>query len=421
MKKRKEGRMKKYFYLILIIIFTLTSFGYSQSITVTNPHSGQVWNKGNTYTIIWTKSGSMDSQVKITLYKPDHTTLQTIIAKPTANDGSYDWTIPDSIPNGQYIVRVKTMDNAVYGESDTFSIKTSSFLRHFKLEIPITSPKSGETYLEGNNVNIVWNNVLTKGKTVRIYARDGLNNHDYLLFTLTCDKTAKHQMIGWRIPKDFIKEHNIKRKRYRIYIECQINSRVFKGLSEEFTVKKRSGESLKLFPSCVNQVKQYSDYSECGQFIQQLTPYPTNAHNIVVAGFHGWYESYHCRNAYVYRGKAYFDLVSFIKFHKYLYNGGYRFQKATLKIMNTNKKCPLIIHVIKNDNSDLFKVQLGDKVNHNGSKANITSVVRKWLIFPSKNKGLLFMGNDEKGLYNNYYAPCVMQVQLTLTLEYIRL
>ncbi len=418
-----EVKMRKVFFLLGILI-VITGFSFSQTLTITNPSGAVTWSLNTTHLIQWTYGGA--GNIMIQLYQSG-SPVGTVYNG--ANSGSFSWTIDkylngNPIATGNYKLRVRSKNNSsIYAEIDLTIVNSGGIFsqKHLiKFKIPITSPKSGETYFEGNNVNIVWNNALTKGKTVNISAAYGQNHH-YHLFTLTCDKTAKHQMIGWRIPKDFIKEHNIKRKRYRIYIECQINSRVFKGLSEEFTIKKRSGESQKLFPSCVNQVKQYSDYSECGQFIKQITPYPTNAHNIVVAGFHGWYESYHCRNAYVYRGKAYFDLVSFRKFHKYLYNGGYRFQKATLKIINTNKKCPLIIHVIKNDNSDLFKVQLGDKVNHNGSKADITSVVRKWLIFPSKNKGLLFIGNDEKGLYNNYNDPCVMQVQLTLTLEFIRL
>lgn len=184
--------MKKRFYLILIIIFFISVFAYSQTISVTNPHSGQTWYRGNTYTITWTKNGSMDSQVKITLYKPDHTTLQTIIAKPTANDGSYDWTIPSSIPAGQYIVRVKTMDNAVYDDGDVFTIEDST-----NASIVVTNPHSGDTWTKGQTYTIIW----TKNGSMDSQVKITLYKPDHTtLQTIIAKPTANDGSYDWAIP-----------------------------------------------------------------------------------------------------------------------------------------------------------------------------------------------------------------------------
>ncbi len=132
------------FFLIAIFIITL---GYSQSITVTNPHSGDTWYKGKTYEIRWTKSGNMNANVKIRLMRGGTKILA--ITDSTANNGTYKWTIPISLPNGQYRIRVKTIDNAVFAESEVFTIKVrfemakrniSSQLTLLKTPLRIKSP-----------------------------------------------------------------------------------------------------------------------------------------------------------------------------------------------------------------------------------------------------------------------------------------
>ena len=145
--------MRKRVFLLFLILMFVSALGFSQSITVTSPHSGDTWYKGHTYTITWTKSGSMDSQVKITLYKPDLTTLQMIIVRPTNNDGSYPWHIPSSLPSGQYVVRVKTMDNAVYDNSGVFTITTPP---PAGASITVTNPNSGDCWKKGQTHTIRW-------------------------------------------------------------------------------------------------------------------------------------------------------------------------------------------------------------------------------------------------------------------------
>jgi len=92
------------------------------TITVTSPSGGATWFTGETYTITWDIQGSMANTVKITLYDPSGTNLIHIMTMNTENDGIYSWTIPNDISPGNYIVRVKTTDNAVYDNSDEFTI-----------------------------------------------------------------------------------------------------------------------------------------------------------------------------------------------------------------------------------------------------------------------------------------------------------
>jgi len=106
--------------------FTITEPGGEPptgSITVTNPHTGSNWCKGSTYTIQWTKTGTMDSNVKIKLRNSTSTAVVIDIISFIPNNGSYSWLIPASVSPGNYVIRVRTMDNEVYGDSESFSIK----------------------------------------------------------------------------------------------------------------------------------------------------------------------------------------------------------------------------------------------------------------------------------------------------------
>jgi len=112
--------------LILVGFVLLVSVGllYSQTITVTKPSPGDNWCKGRKYTITWTKSGSMNANVKLGLYSSDGNALIRTITNGAANNGAYEWTIPSDIPTGTYVVNVKTVDNAVSDNSNSFTIKT---------------------------------------------------------------------------------------------------------------------------------------------------------------------------------------------------------------------------------------------------------------------------------------------------------
>ena len=116
---------------LLVLFFLMIGIGMmsSQSITVTSPHAGDTWYKTNSYTITWTKTGDQHARVKIRLYDPTGTDKILNIVDDTANDGSFPWAIPGSVAAGRYVVRVKTLDNEVYDDSEVFEIKAPTFRR----------------------------------------------------------------------------------------------------------------------------------------------------------------------------------------------------------------------------------------------------------------------------------------------------
>jgi hypothetical protein len=115
------------------------------SITVLSPNGGEKWEKGKTYIIRWSSSLS---KVNLILYKGFNCSYSSVISKnvcgnvfdlsPTPptfiavdvpNTGSYNWTIPSIIPDGNdYRIAVQNPSNLPYiDQSDeAFSIVSSS-------------------------------------------------------------------------------------------------------------------------------------------------------------------------------------------------------------------------------------------------------------------------------------------------------
>ncbi len=91
-------------------------------IRVLAPAVGARWQRGATHAITWSGEGVLNANVKIQLLKGDQVSA---IAATTANDGSFDWTIPANKALANYRIRVVTADNLVRGESGIFAITGS--------------------------------------------------------------------------------------------------------------------------------------------------------------------------------------------------------------------------------------------------------------------------------------------------------
>jgi hypothetical protein len=111
------------FRLSALFIFLFHGFLAAQSITVSSPTAGAVICKGKTITISWIKTGAMDAMVKVRLYDAAGTKMLGIV-EATPNSGSFNWSVPASVADGQYTVRLRTLDNAVLGESQPFTIRS---------------------------------------------------------------------------------------------------------------------------------------------------------------------------------------------------------------------------------------------------------------------------------------------------------
>jgi len=115
--------MKRSLFAILSLALFVAAAG-AQTITVTKPAAGETVVKGTGYTIMWTKTGTMGANVRITLRNAATLAEVQVIADPAPNTGSFAWQMPGDIPDGSYKIRVKVKNEAVSGDSGAFTIKT---------------------------------------------------------------------------------------------------------------------------------------------------------------------------------------------------------------------------------------------------------------------------------------------------------
>jgi hypothetical protein len=102
-------------------------------IKVTSPGAGTVWERGKTYPIRWESQGVRDDVRILLIWESLRATQATKeigaspavksvkpieIVKDAPNSGSYDYVVPNSLPDGIYKVQITTVDMSVKGTSE---------------------------------------------------------------------------------------------------------------------------------------------------------------------------------------------------------------------------------------------------------------------------------------------------------------
>jgi hypothetical protein len=117
-------------------------------ITVLSPNGGENWLAGTSNTITWTSTVSDD--VKIELYKGG--SIFYTIANSISNNGSYLWTLPDTLPSGNdFKVKITSvLDSSITDYSDSGFVALGLVLSNdysgfMQLRITNTFPSFDET------------------------------------------------------------------------------------------------------------------------------------------------------------------------------------------------------------------------------------------------------------------------------------
>jgi len=190
--------MKKAFLLAAMAAMILGTSLWGQSITVTSPTTGDEWCKGSNYTITWTKSGAMQATVAIRLRvagSPESAEAAVVIANGAPNNGSYSWTVPNSVAPGNYFIRVRTDDSTVIGDSHTFLIKICG-----AASITVTSPTASSEWPVGSTEPISWTKSGTMQATCAIRLRTAGSAESAPAALVIADGTANDGSYNWTIP-----------------------------------------------------------------------------------------------------------------------------------------------------------------------------------------------------------------------------
>ncbi len=200
-------------------VFTIAPL--AQPLVVTSPASGALWERGRTYAISWLKQGVQNANVRIQLFKGTSRLVKTLTNK-TANDGSFDWRVPTALAVGNaYFVRVKTIDNLISDDSDTFSVIIPT--------LTVTAPAAGIVWAKNTTKTITWARQGTQNANVKIQLFKGTT-----LVSPIAATTPNDGSCDWTIPSGLPAS-----SKYRIHIITL--DRKVKGKSAAFTIAGNAG------------------------------------------------------------------------------------------------------------------------------------------------------------------------------------
>ena len=190
---------KKASWIAALAALAMNAALWGASITVTSPGSSSEWCRGGakTYIIRWTKSGAMQATAAIRLRRagsPESEPAALAIADGTANSGSFLWSIPDTVAEGQYFIRVRTDDSTVSGDSPTFRIKACPGT------ITVTAPAAGANWQRGSTKMITWTKFGAMQATAAIRLRRAGSPESEAAVLSIADGTANDGSHSWPIP-----------------------------------------------------------------------------------------------------------------------------------------------------------------------------------------------------------------------------
>ncbi|MFQ5420907.1 MAG: hypothetical protein ACE5EY_11175, partial [Anaerolineae bacterium] len=160
-----------------------------ESLTVTSPNGGEKWQVGSQHNITWS-SQNLSNPVKIE-YSTNGGSNYTTLVSSTANDGSYNWTIPNQ-PSANCFVRISDAT-----DGNPSDISNAKFEIVAGASISVTSPNGGEDWLVGSQHNITWSSQNFSDPVKIEYSTNGGANYKSVV-----SSTANDGSFAWTVPNE---------------------------------------------------------------------------------------------------------------------------------------------------------------------------------------------------------------------------
>ncbi len=168
------------------------------TITVINPSSSTSfyvtqWALG----INWSNTGENHENVSIEVIPEGNPAGAMVILASTPNDGDHEWRDPGSLTGaGRFYIRVKTLDGAVWGDSEVYQVNEHSAPESIIL---VNSPGSRALWNVNSPRMINWNKSgeMDERVSIKLYNSSGTT----LIRTIS-DDTANDEEEHWIVPAD---------------------------------------------------------------------------------------------------------------------------------------------------------------------------------------------------------------------------
>ncbi|MCK4766532.1 MAG: hypothetical protein KAW12_30335 [Candidatus Aminicenantes bacterium] len=164
----------------------------SQDITVISPNGRESWTAGSQQVIKWSSNGEINN---VTIeYSTDNGYTWKMIVQTTPDDGTFDWTVPDTVSD-KCLVRV----SANNGDPDPVPSDVSDQVFSIVLSVPgefkVTSPNGGESWEVGSSQSITWNSSGTINSVMLEYSYDNGNSRSTIESSVSNSGT-----YDWNVP-----------------------------------------------------------------------------------------------------------------------------------------------------------------------------------------------------------------------------
>ncbi len=156
-----------------------------KGLSVTSPNGGENWQVGNNETITWTSA--FVNNIEISLSTDNGSTWIEITSGTAATNGSYSWTVPDSIATVQGLIRIVDTENS--------AIRDSSDANFTVGRLVLTSPVGGEEWQIGSRHNITWNSINVNNVRLEYSTDNGANWNEII-----ASVNASVSSYEWEIP-----------------------------------------------------------------------------------------------------------------------------------------------------------------------------------------------------------------------------
>ncbi len=221
--------------------FSNNSFSIDVPITLTSPIGGEIWQKGEPYTITWTDNISED--VVIELHKNGF--YYSTISDSTPSDGNYIWNIPDNqLMSETYKVVIRSI-NTLTGSSISNNYFTIS-------DITIHSPDGGEYLGQGTSTYITWaGHYVSENVKIDLYKTDNL-------YSTIITSTPNDCSYNWNIPDSITTGTD-----YKIKISSTTDTSFYDFSNNYFTIDSGYCENIQIIEGCGLNFEQWVGWYCC--------------------------------------------------------------------------------------------------------------------------------------------------------------